>query len=327
MARDHDEDHTFRSVYRAWLPPDTDRRSFFVDGLIVPDANVLLTLYELTADSREAIFKALEQVADRLWLPHQVGLEVVRARCDVVKSQREAFRQTKTAVNNEIQAAQAALRRASDTVAALLVKHSGDELAAREIRLMTPMITNFQDVIDWRELLDGTIQSARDEYDLDERSLNAVDAVLDRIVQLYGDRIGKPFLADELLRLERVAIDFRIPNKLPPAFEDRGKASGLLAAGDFLIWEQILRQVEALAPGQLITFVTKDVKADWWELDQAHRPRHARRELVDEMWHRSDGNLRMETLSQFLEGVTTHLDIAMDDSAMAEVRRVTSADA
>ena len=323
MAEAGDDERGVISTYRAWLPAEIDRRSFIQQGIIVPDANVLLALYELTTSSQEAIFNALEQVADRLWLPHQVGLEVVRARRSVVERRRKAFRQAKTDINNGVQAAQAELKRAAEAVERLLIKHAGDVEAARELRLALPAIAEFPDIIEWRETLEEALKLAQDEYDMDEDSLEAGDRILDRIVLLYGDRVGHPFFAEELHRLERLAIDFRFPNKVPPGFKDAGKASGLLSIGDYLVWEQLLRHAEALPSGQLITFVTKDEKEDWWELDRAGSPRRVLCELEDEMWHRSCASLRLETLNQFLEGVATYLDVAVDDSAFAELARVT----
>ena len=40
------------------------------------DTNVLLHLYRYTPESRDNLIKVLQAFKDRIWLPHQIGLEL-----------------------------------------------------------------------------------------------------------------------------------------------------------------------------------------------------------------------------------------------------------
>jgi hypothetical protein len=51
------------------------------------DTNVLLNLYRYTPESRENLIKVLQAVKDRVWLPHQVGIEYQRRRIEVLLGQ------------------------------------------------------------------------------------------------------------------------------------------------------------------------------------------------------------------------------------------------
>lgn len=86
--------------FRAWLAPGQEtaygqkRSMFFSRAMVVLDANVLLDLYRYTQDARVQVLAALRLIADqqRLWLPHQVGLEFVRNRANAVKDRQRNLR-------------------------------------------------------------------------------------------------------------------------------------------------------------------------------------------------------------------------------------------
>ena len=58
-------------------------------GLVVPDTNVVLNLYRFQSEARDQLFGALEKLGDRLWIPHQVGLEFHRNRISVIAEQEQ----------------------------------------------------------------------------------------------------------------------------------------------------------------------------------------------------------------------------------------------
>lgn len=62
-----------------FIPPQpADQAEFFRSATIVLDTNVLLALYKLSPGVREDALRAIESTKDRLWLPHQVGVEFYR---------------------------------------------------------------------------------------------------------------------------------------------------------------------------------------------------------------------------------------------------------
>jgi len=79
-----------REQFAAWYPPSTEERDRFItEGLVVPDANVLLDLYRMNSDAREDVLALLRRVSKLLWIPHQVGLEFHRNRFTVIHDQEQ----------------------------------------------------------------------------------------------------------------------------------------------------------------------------------------------------------------------------------------------
>lgn len=67
--------------FAGYLNYDEERAaSNLRSGLVVPDTNVLLTVYKYNPDTRVDMIRALASVGDRLWVPHQVRQELDRYR-------------------------------------------------------------------------------------------------------------------------------------------------------------------------------------------------------------------------------------------------------
>jgi hypothetical protein len=96
----------------------------------------------------------------------------------------------------------------------------------------------------WRDELVARVTGLQEAQDIEPDSLAGGDPVLDRINQLLTGRIGEPLSANDKKRLVDHFVEYRYPNKIPPGFEDMGKKVPLRGAGDYLLWEQVLRHVE-----------------------------------------------------------------------------------
>lgn len=81
-----------RSKFPEYFPPtEAESAKYWKEGIIVPDANVLLNLYRCSKETRESLLKAFEEVKDRLWFPHQVVKEFVKNRRCVMLEQRAIY--------------------------------------------------------------------------------------------------------------------------------------------------------------------------------------------------------------------------------------------
>jgi len=72
---------TFHAYYRL---SEGDIASLWKEGLIVPDANVLLNVYRWSESTATELLKLFKALKERLWLPHQVGREFYRNRLSVI---------------------------------------------------------------------------------------------------------------------------------------------------------------------------------------------------------------------------------------------------
>jgi hypothetical protein len=307
--------------FRAWFPDSTeDPRRFFTDGLVVVDANVLLGLYRIAPTARDQVLDALERVADdgRLWLPYQAGLEFVRNRRTAVIDRIDRFQRALGEVRRRFDTAVTGVVAARRLVQQLVWDSERDAVAREDLEklIAEPAVREALKV--WRGELVTRVKALQDAHDIDPDSLRESDPVLDRINVLLQGRIGQPLPYDEMPNLVQHFAEFRSPNQIPPGFEDSvDKGTHLLAAGDYLLWEEICRKAKQdPPPSRLVLLVTDDQKVDWRGADGQPRA-----ELVDELWARSEVLLRMEPVEGFLEGAKEFLGVTVSKDTYAEVAR------
>jgi hypothetical protein len=72
----------FRTIFDGFegyqVPSNDEAELALRSGLVVVDTNALLNLYRYTERTRDDLFRVLESLGTRLWIPHQVMLEFWR---------------------------------------------------------------------------------------------------------------------------------------------------------------------------------------------------------------------------------------------------------
>lgn len=90
-----------RNQFKGFYPPLTEELSWLWDeGLVVLDANTLLNLYRYTDQTANEFLATLHGIQERLWMPHQAGLEFHRRRLDVIDQQAKAYEFIVGAIEN-----------------------------------------------------------------------------------------------------------------------------------------------------------------------------------------------------------------------------------
>lgn len=75
----------FPGYYR---PTDAELRELFATCIFAFDANVLLNLYRYSQVTETALLQALGKLGDRVWLPHQAGLDFQKNKAAVIHEQK-----------------------------------------------------------------------------------------------------------------------------------------------------------------------------------------------------------------------------------------------
>jgi PIN like domain len=70
---------------------EQDYSRIWKQALFVFDTNVLLNLYRYRPDACNELFKVLEKLSERIWIPHHVALEFQRNRLIVIAEQNSYF--------------------------------------------------------------------------------------------------------------------------------------------------------------------------------------------------------------------------------------------
>jgi hypothetical protein len=169
------------------------------------------------------------------------------------------------------------------------------------------------------------LQALEAEQDLTVKDIQDGDPILVEIDNLLLDRIGKPYSSDQLRTIVDEAILFRYPNLIPPGYLDADKATPLRAAGDYILWRQIIDKASRLnPPNRRILLITDDLKEDWWTLNSKGKPTRARPELALELYQSAEASLALLTLADFLEGAKQHLSSKISEATVDQIRTTTS---
>jgi hypothetical protein len=281
-------------------PTEDDYRRLLTGGTVVPDTNALLNLYRYTAEARDDLFAVLERLRDQLWVPHQVIVEFWRNREAVLRDPRDTHR-TMRELDTERDRALKTLQTWANRVS-LTDEHLNEirDALALGFRAVTEAVAEFTDT--------RSLDAARDTNN---------DAVLARLAEVLDGRVG-PRLSDDD---HTAAVDEglrRVDERRPPGYMDKNKDDDG-AAGDYLVWEEILREAERR--GGDVLFVTGDVKEDWWR-EEGGEKRGPRLELVEEMRRRSGGRLFILRPASLLLYASKLLEVTVREGSVQDAERV-----
>ncbi|MFB9309762.1 hypothetical protein BJY17_000782 [Agromyces hippuratus] len=267
--------------FRGYYPPtDDELKRVWAEATIVLDTNVLLGLYGQSPSTRKTFVDALQAIAERLWMPHQVGLEFHRNRATT--RARATAEHTQVAAN---------LTTAIEKARTQMV-----QLTERDQQLKT------QQAFD---RLDGAAKTLKKALDASKERLNAErkdgsDPVLDVVEHLYTSaRIGEPFGPKELSRHRRRGAE-RFASEQPPGFADLKDKTGDRVFGDYFLWEQTLLHARAAASDVIL--VSDDQKSDWIDVDGSPLPA-----LRSEFYERTGHDVLILNSKTFLEEVSARI--------------------
>lgn len=325
-------DSTLTDRFGPWLAHPQESvtedvaRGFYDSATVVLDANVLLDLYRFTQDGREQVFSVLELFGrKRLWLPHQIGLEFSRNRAKAVQGRISALHLASKALPVKFDAAAKLVREMRDSVADLMREMAQDEAAADSVVEAIPNDVLHVTLQEWQTLLAGKLKSLRAAEAVTPRAVQSEDPLVPRIADLYGSSIGEPFPEATLRDLVDRASNYRYPNMIPPGFADTEKETNLLAAGDYIVWEQILRYADSLPSPRRLIFVSGDTKGDWYERDGNGKPIRPWPALHDEMKNRTGAEILILRPREFLRGAQDFLGARLENETYEEVDRIVRA--
>lgn len=285
-------------------PTAEEYRRVLTGGLVVPDTNVLLNLYRYNAQARGDLLAVLERLGERLWVPHQVLVEFWRNRESALRDPPDTATKAVEELRGHCQRAIGVLRRWAHQVSL-----PDDRIAELETALDDGFAT-----------VTNAVEDLIERKDADQAWDTSHDPVLRELERILRGRLGDPL--DEKAHKDALAEGKRrVAAGLPPGYKDKQKGDEAAAAGDFLVWAQVLREAEHRKCDVLL--VTGDVKEDWWRKDRGQL-RGPRVELVDELTERVGVRLFMLRPQSLLLHASKVLDIEVLDSSVQDVKRVES---
>jgi hypothetical protein len=279
---------TFPGYYR---PTEDEFSELWNTCLFVLDANVLLNLYRYSPETSEEFIGILNEMSDRLWVPHQVALEYQRRRLDVIEIQVDA--------HVEIQN---------------LLKKLGDKLPSlrrdtdRSLERINSIFTEVEKELNERK---------REYLDL----LND-DCLRDTITSLFEGKVGSPYSTEQLNEIYKKG-EVRYEHEIPPGYLDARDKEGMRKYGDLVLWFQVIDKAQETK--KPIILVTDDRKDDWW-LQRKGRLIGPRPELAEEILSQAGVSFYMYRADQFMTYAQKYIERQVKQEAIDEVRDVRQRD-
>ncbi|MGA3798353.1 PIN domain-containing protein [Pseudomonas fluorescens] len=278
------------------------QQKLWADCIFVLDTNVLLDLYRFSDTAREALFKVMESLGERLWIPYQVAAEYFENRLTVIEAQSKAYAESISGLKIAKEKFNTGSRH----------PFVSDEVFNQFISSYDPMIKELED--------------RRKTY----LSFVSDDVIKARIGTLLNGRVGEAY-SDE--RLQEVAVDGekRYLENIPPGFEDGGKMPEattkklrLKKFGDLILWKQVIDK--AVATNKSVILVTGEKKDDWW-LKSNKGLISALPALTKEFMDAVKQDFYLYATDRFLLKANEYLKQSTSDVVVEEVRAINKADA
>ena len=294
-----------RQHFPGYYRPTADEfRKLWGEGLVILDANVLLNLYRYSEATRNELLSVLQTVRDRLWLPHQAGLEYERNRLKVMKDQARAYGRLRESVDN-----------------------TEKQLNVQFQTFARHPVLNPKDVTSVLDMAFDSIRKYLSEQEAVHPSFiqngDALDGDIIRntLNPLYEGRVGDAYPAkrlNEIYELGRV----RYQDEIPPGFKDQSK-TGNEQYGDLVLWLQIIEKGKATRLPILL--ITDDGKDDWWlRIDGETISPHPL--LVEEMSREASILFYAYQSDRFLSASAQYLQSSVSPQSIQEVQRVRESD-
>lgn len=248
------------------------------DFIIVIDANVFLNLYYLKPESFKKIISLLSGYKSRLWLPHQVGLEIHKNRLNKIGEIKGKY----MSVAKHMKEDNNSLNEIVNIKEKLNLELDKEEL------------TNY---INLSEGIIRKIESMSFEFDEDINK----DNILKQIITLFSeDKIGGPYTAKEQLNIIKDG-EIRYKYLIPPGFKDKSKSDNIF--GDLMLWNQMIDY--AKINKKSIWFITDDDKKDWW-LKENKKSIGLHPKLQSEFYLESNQHIWGMNSTDFFEYIDSH---------------------
>jgi hypothetical protein len=294
-------------LFPGYYPPTKEeRQDAYRRGLVSIDANALLDLYRFSERARNEFFDVLKELRPRLFITHQATLEFYRNRLSVVAGRLGA---TEDKCKEIVQAMRGVIQRIQEFA-------NRYQINMEERQRLTGLIEELSST------LTGSIKVAG-TYDLTiEQVKDAADIVLRRLESLLAGRVGDPLTDAESKQAMREAARRR-DERIPPGYLDEKKSSPEQAAGDYLVWRQLMN--EAKLHEVPVLLVTNEQKEDWVLKGSSNQILGPRPELVLEMKKEANCALHMVTVVGLLKEAPEFLGTAVSLSTILEAESLPGA--
>lgn len=278
----------YSAVWEYIIPSSQEKEDLWNNCIFVFDTNVLLNLYRYTANTRNTLLNALDDLKERVWLPYQVAYEFAKNRFNVIYETQEKYKALEKMAEDFIE----------KYVTELRLKPSDEAIVKLQTMINTWLVEQKESNI------------------LVSQASN--DKILDKILSIINGKVGKVFSQEELAAIYDEGKE-RYQNQVQPGFCDSKKENGASdnnVYGDLVVWKEILSY--SANSKKNVIYITHDQKRDWWLIAKG-RTVGPRIELRKEFFDITGQKFYMYSMESFLEQYSKHKGQETDQNVIDEV--------
>ena len=258
--------------FKGYIPyNDKDYKAIWENSIIVIDTNVILNFYRYSDETRKELWKILENLEQRLWMPYQVANEYFKNRENIIQKVENSLNKIEDSISRNLETS----------------KNNLQEVDRKSINCK-------KQIIEILEKANKEIKNLIENEKSQQEHFGKNDVILEKIQELFKDKCEKEVTEAELKQI-KIEAERRESLKIPPGYKDNKKQENY---GDYYIFYSIQKQ--AKKEKKNVIFVTDDEKEDWYlKVDGINKG--GRPELLNEFYRLTNQMLYICTTKMFLK--------------------------
>ncbi|UMZ36007.1 PIN-like domain-containing protein [Priestia megaterium] len=280
-----------------YLPTEEEFKKLWSECLFVFDTNALLYVYRYPDSSRNMLINILKQIKDRIWIPHQVGMEYHLHLHNEISNQHGAYENIQNSLEEKFQ-----------EIEDLLKKQASRHV---NFTINTELIKSIE------KNLDDLVQDINKQ----KESHPNLNITQNELAELFNKKVGNAYSQDKLNEIFQDGKQ-RYPVKTPPGFKDHNNKKGKKKIfeglsyedqyGDLVLWYQVIDK--AIESKSSIILITDDVKEDWWRQEKG-KTVGPHPELIKEFKDKTNNlSIYMYQTERFIEYAKKYLNLEEEQS-------------
>lgn len=269
-----------------YTPKQVEFEKMWNEGIFVLDTNVLLDLYRYSDETVKELFKVIDLIKDRIWIPYQVSKEYHKNLNTVISGQVKKY---------------------TDSIETLKqFKSQIDE--KRNHPFLKDELQN--EIAEFCSKINSELENRKKDI----KNLILNNPIKEQLADLLDNRIGNCFTEQELITIYTEG-EKRYLNSIPPGYKDKSKPVPD-RYGDLVFWKEVLKKnAEITHP---LILITGDTKEDWYyeELGLTIGPRP---ELIDEFNSIKPNLFYIYPTNHFLKYASQYLKTEIDNKSIVEI--------
>lgn len=203
-------------------------------AIIVIDTNILLNFYRYSTSTRTELYKVLESLKDRLWIPYQVAFEYFKNKENVIENTYKDFEKLKKDIDKDI-----------EDIIEKIENKPQKQLKCRE------------ELVKTTKKFKGELITEIEKEENNRKNEASEENIERLIFDLFNESVGPEIVGKEFLEMKEEG-NRRKKEKIPPGYKDSDKDEN----GDYYIFYSIKKVAKERQKN--VIFVTDDVKEDWF---------------------------------------------------------------